>query len=362
MDRNGSRRDIIKGFGAGAVALTLTPGAAWAQSWPRRPVTLIIGYAEGGGTDTIIRAVARALEKNLKVSIRAVNQPGAAGALAAEAVSGKGSDGYWMLGAADYNKIYRLQGYSKQAPWQEWQFLKIGRSVPAWAVAPQSPFKSLADVVEAGRTKPGSVRISNAGMGSIWHEATLVALERGTGAKFTHVPYNGGAPAALAVLQGEVDVVASGVHEQVEYLRSSKLRNLGVFRNEPLVVAGVSEPLAPVTASVPGAADLGLIQGVYAVAIRRDTPAAILTAVQAAVKSAVEDPDFKSVLESRVMYPEFKSGEEADRESALFEAVTSWLFFDQKMQGVKHTPEELGMPRPENFAKWWPPQGYKPVL
>jgi tripartite-type tricarboxylate transporter receptor subunit TctC len=356
------RRKVIRGMGAGAVALTLTPGAGWAQSWPRRPITLVIGYSEGGGTDTIIRAIGRALEKHLKVNIRAVNQPGAAGALAAEAVLGKGNDGYWMFGAADYNKIYRVQGYSKKAPWLEWQFLKVGRSVPAWAVAPDSQFKTLADVVEAARASPGTIRISNAGVGSIWHEATLVALERGTGAKFSHVPYTGGAPAALAVLQGEVDVVGSGVHEQVEYLRTGKLRNLGVFRREPLVVAGVAEPLPPVTASIPGAADLGLIQGVYAVAIRRDTPKEILTVVQDAVKAAVDDPDFKSVLENRVMYPEFKTGEEVDREAALFEAVTSWLFFEQKMQGVKHNPQDLGIPRPEEFEKWWPPEGYKPVL
>lgn len=358
----GSRRDVLKGVAAGVAVLTFSPSKGWAANWPRRPITLVIQYSEGGGTDTIVRAVARAMEKKLGVSLRAVNQPGAGGALAAEFVAQKNSDGYWLLGGADYSKIFRVLGYTDKAPWMEWQFMKVGRSVPAWAVAPDSRFKTLAEVVEAGRANPGTIRISNAGVGTIWHEATLVALERNTGAKFIHVPYDSGAAATLAILQGEAEVVGSGVHEQIEYLRSNKIRNLAVFRGEPLEIEGLPEPLRPVTEFVPTAAELGMIQGVYGIAIKRDVPTEVLQALQAAVREAVADPEFIAVLKNRVMFPEFKSGEEADKEAALFESVTAWLYDDIGMQGLKKTPEEIGIPRPEDFEGWWPPKDYKPVL
>lgn len=356
------RRDVLKGVGGGAAVLMLSPKPGNAGSWPRQPITIVIQYAEGGGTDTIIRAITRSLGKRLGANIRAVNQPGAAGALASEAVAQKGTDGYWLLGGADYNKIHRVFGYTDKAPWMEWQFFKVGRSVPAWAVAPNSAFKSLADVVQAGRERPGTVKIANAGVGTIWHEATLVALERDTGAKFVHVPYDGGAPAVLSILQGETDLVASGLHEQVEFLRTGKVRNLAVFRAEPLDVKGVSQPLRPVTEALPRAADLGLIQGVYMIAMRRDAPREIVSAVRDAVQDAVRDPSFVEILNNRVMFPEFKAVEEADREAALFESVTSWLYYDNKLEGLKKSPADIGIPRPEDFAKYWPPQGYKPVL
>lgn len=357
-----NRRDLLALAGSSAALLTLSPRDALAADWPSRPITIVIQYGAGGGTDTIIRTLAQALGKSFKVSIRAVNQPGAAGSLATDAVGQRAPDGHWLLGSADYNKIFRVLGYSKTAPWADWQFLKIGRSLPAWAVAPDSPFKTLADVAAAAKENPGSVRISNSGVGTVWHEATLVALEYSTGAQFNHIPYNGGAPAALAVLQGEADVVASGLQEQVEYLRSGQLRNIAVFQSEPLSVDGIAEPLQPVTAAIPNAADIGFIQGVYGLAIRRDSPPEVLKALSEAVSTAVNDEQFTSVLASRMMFPEFKTGEDADREAALFESVTSWLYFDNKMEGLQHTPEELGIPKPQDFAGWWPPQDYAKVL
>ncbi len=357
-----NRRQFFSAAAAGGLVMTISPKAAMAQDWPSRPITLVIQYGAGGGTDTIIRALAAAMEKQFTVDIRAVNQPGAAGALAAENVLGRRPDGYWLLGNADYNKIFRVLGYAQEAPWQTWQFYKIGRSLPAWAVPVDSPYQTLADVVEAAKANPGGVRISNSGIGTVWHEATLVALEYPTGARFTHIPYQGGAPAALAALQGEADVVATGIQEQVEYLRSGQLRNIGVFLTEELKVDGVEAPLRPVTEAIPGAADIGLIQGVYALAIQRSAPKEVHDVLRTAVEQAVADPHFAEVLAGRVMFPEFKTGEEADREAALFEAVTSWLYFDNGMEGLQHDPEELGIPRPQDFAAYWPPEGYKPVL
>lgn len=357
-----NRRNFLAGTGAGAALLTLAPKAALAQGWPARPITIVIQYGAGGGTDTIIRALVQALEKSFDVGLRAVNQPGAAGALATDAVLSRPADGYWLLGGAEYNKFFRVLGYAERAPWMDWQFMKIGRSLPAWAVVPDSPYKTMTDVIEAARANPGTVRISNAGVGTIWHEATLLALEMATGARFNHVPYNGGAPAALAALQGEVDVVGSGVHEQVEYLRAGQLRNIGVFLTEALEIDGVADPLPAITESIPNAADLGLAQGVYGLAVRRDTDPATLRVLSDAVEVTVADESFAAILNQRVMFPDFLTGAAADREAAQFESITSWLYHEIEMEGMQHSPADLGIPRPEDFAAYWPPAGYKPVL
>lgn len=357
-----NRREVLAGIGGGAALLVLSPKGALAQDYPRRPITLVIQYAEGGGTDTIMRSLAKALEKQFDVSIRAVNQPGAVGAVATQFVEAKPADGNWLLGGAEYNKFFRVLGHATEAPWMTWQFYKVGTSIPAWGVKPDSPYKSLADVVADAKARPGEVKISNAGIGSVWHEATIVALEDATGAKFTHVPYQGGAPDTLAVLQGEADVVASGVHEQVEYIRGGEVRNLAVFRDAPLEVEGIAEPLTPVTADIPGAADLGILSGVYMVGARRDTPKEILVVLEEAIAKAVEDPEFVALLKSRVLSPEFKTGEAVDREAALFESITSWLYWDQQMPAAKVNPADLGIPRPSEFAAYWPPEGYEPAL
>lgn len=357
-----TRRKLLKAGAAGAIALTLQPKSVLASAWPRRPITIVIQYGAGGGTDTIVRALGKALEKSFTVGVRAVNQPGAGGALAAEAVLGRKPDGYWLLGGVDYNKFFRVMGYAQTAPWKDWQFIKVGSALPAWAVTPKSPFKTMADVIKAAKSDPRSVRISNAGIGGVWHEASLLALEQSTGARFTHVPYGGGAPAAVAVLQGEVDVVANGVHEQVEYLRTGKLRSLGVYLTKPLAVDGLDDPLPAITESVPTAADLGVLHAVFCIGIRRNAEPEIIRTLSDALKQAVSDEGFNSVLGKKMIFPEFMTGSDADRDAARMESITSWLYHDIKMAGAKHNPKELGIPRPEDFNSYWPPRDYSSLL
>ncbi len=85
-------------------------------------------------------------------------------------------------------------------------------------------------------------------------------------------------------------------------------------------------------------------------------------ALRVAVAEAVADEGFAEVLANRVMFPEFLTGEEVDREAALFESVTSWLYHDNGLEGLQKTPEEVGIPRPADFAASWPPADYKPTF
>ena len=201
------------------------PTPAPVPKWPERNITVVIQHGAGGGTDLLTRAYTKAMEEALGVKVNAVNMPGAVGSLATDFVWGKESDGYWWLGASQFSKTLRVMGYHPSSPYMDWQYYQAATGLLSFAVRPESPFQTFGDFIKAAKERPGEILVSHAGVGSIWHEGIAIIAEL-TGIELKYVPYAGGAPATLALLQGEVEVAASGVHEQVEFLRAGKLRNL----------------------------------------------------------------------------------------------------------------------------------------
>jgi tripartite-type tricarboxylate transporter receptor subunit TctC len=356
-----TRRDFLRLSMAGVATTFLFPWDALAApgGWPERTIFVVIGYAPGGGTDLVMRGIAKPMERLLKSRINAVNRPGSVAALATDFVWNRPSDGYWWLGTSSFNKFLRVQGLHHTVPWKDWQFYKIATSIAAWAVKPDSPFKTFGDVIEAAKKRPGEIKVSNSGVGGIWHEATLL-VEKFTGARFKHVPYAGGAPAVLAGLRGEVDLIASGVHEQIEHLRAGNLRNLAVFTSEPLKAPGAG-PFTAVVEFVPQLKAFAPFGASYTLGLKRDVDIEILKTIDRNLRKAVDDPEFTEMLERQVQFKALKTGREADREAAAAESVTAWLFWEQKLETAKMNPADLGIPKPEEFDKWWPPKGYKPL-
>jgi tripartite-type tricarboxylate transporter receptor subunit TctC len=129
-------------------------------AWPERPVTVVIQYKAGGGTDTLTRAYTKAMEKALGVTVNAVNRPGAIGSLAMDFVSQKPADGYWWLGASQFSKPIRVMGHSKLVAWKDWQYYKCASGLQAWAVRPDSPFKTFSDLLNGIRKNPGKYKFS----------------------------------------------------------------------------------------------------------------------------------------------------------------------------------------------------------
>jgi len=352
-----SRRTFLRLMAAAAATLAF-PMRVLAQ-WPERTVFIVVGYAAGGGTDIIMRGIAKPMERLLRRPINVTNREGSVAALATDFIWKRPADGYWWLGTSNYNKFLRVQGLHSTVPWRDWQFYKIATSVAGWAVKADSPFRTFADVLDAAKRRPGQLKVSNSGIGGVWHEATLM-VEKFAGVKFHPVPYAGGAPAALAGLRGEVDVVASGVHEQIEHLRAGTLRNLAVFSAEPLTVGGAGT-LTPVVAFVPPLKGFAPFGGPLTLGLRRDVDTEILKTIDRHLRVAIDDPEFARMLERQVLFKALKTGREADREAAAMESVTAWLFWEQKLETVKVNPADLGIPRPEEFDTWWPPKGYRPL-
>ncbi len=361
-----NRRAFLVGMGAaGATAMThlaLSPGKVLAASWPERPITAVVMYSAGGGTDTVIRTLAGEMAKSTDWTINVINKPGAVGGVATRFLLNKPNNGYWWLGAANYNKFVRVMGHSESKAWEDWQYFQAANSLASWSVRQDSPYQSLEDVIAAAKKNPGKISISTSGTGGLWQELALIVSE-GAGIKLKYIPYKGGKPATLAGLQGEVDIAGGGVHEHIEFIKAGKLRNLQQTGRDDLVVPGVGT-LRSVGNIIPSLKPLLPLSGIYNIALKRDTPLEILEMVKTAFTAAVKSEAFQNIAKRKYFDVDIRTGEAADRRSAQVECVTASTFYnvrDQLGKKVK-SPEELGLPAPADFDKWWPPAGYKPRM
>jgi len=360
------RRTMVLGLGAtGALAAApsvIIPGKAKAAGWPERPINAVIMYSAGGGTDTVIRTLALEMAKSTGWTINALNKPGAVGGVATAFVLKKPSNGYWWLGAANYNKFVRVMGHSTSKAWEDWQYFQAANSLASWSVRPESPYKTFDDVVAAAKKNPGKISISTSGTGGLWQELALIVSEA-AGIKLKYVPYKGGKPATLAGLQGEVDIAGGGVHEHIEFIKAGKLRNLQQTGTSDIVIPG-GPTLPSVGNFIPDLKPLLPVGGIYNIALRRDTPTEILEKVKTAFIGATKSESFEKIAKAKYFDIDVRTGEAADKRAAQVEAVTATTFYnvrDQIGKKVK-TPEELGLPDPKNFDTWWPPKDYKPRM
>lgn len=360
------RRTMVLGLGAtGAIAAApsvIIPGKAKAAEWPERPINAVIMYSAGGGTDTVIRTLAKEMADSTGWTINALNKPGAVGGVATAFVLKKPSNGYWWLGAANYNKFVRVMGHSTSKAWEDWQYFQAANSLASWSVRTESPYKTFQDVVAAAKKNPGKISISTSGTGGLWQELALIVSEA-AGIKLKYVPYKGGKPATLAGLQGEVDIAGGGVHEHIEFIKAGKLRNLQQTGKSDIVVPG-GPTLPSVGNFIPELKPLLPVGGIYNIALRRDTPTEILEQVKTAFVAATESDSFKKIAKAKYFDIDVRTGEAADRRAAQVETVTATTFYnvrDQIGKKVK-TPKELGLPSPKDFDTWWPPKGYKPRM
>lgn len=361
------RRHFLTGVGAlGAAAsfpgLIIAPGTARAAKWPERPITAVVMYSAGGGTDVVLRALAAEMAKSTGWDINVINKPGSVGAIATSFVLDKPADGYWWLGAANYNKFVRVMGYTDSKAWEDWQYMQAANSLASWSVRPDSPYKSFEDVVAAAKKNPGKLTISTSGTGGIWHELAAI-IAQAAGIKLRYVPYKGGKPATLAGLQGEVDVAGGGVHEHIEFVKAGKLRCLQQTGKGDIAVPG--GPVMPSIANfLPQLKPMLPVGGNYNIAIRRNAPVEVIGEVQKAFVAAVKSPAFAEIAKKRYFDVDIRTGEAADRRAAQLECLTAATFGELKEQIGKtiKTAGELGLPTPDKFEQWWPPKGYKPRM
>jgi tripartite-type tricarboxylate transporter receptor subunit TctC len=289
----------------GLVAILGLAAAAQAQTWPTRPVRMLVGFTPGGGVDINARLLAGKLTEILGQQVVVENKPGAGTNIANEFVARAAPDGYTILintGAVAINmSLYKNPGFDTLK-----DFAPVGvfsESQNLLVTNAAKPYKGAADVVAAARAKPGVLTYSSAGSGSTQNLAgELFKLKTRT--DLLHVPYKGSAPSTTALLSGEVDLTFINVPAVLQHIKSGKLRALaatGAKRSELL-------PEVPTLkeAGISGA-EVALWYGVLAPAA---TPREIVATLSAAIAKAARSPDTRQRLLDQGAEPVGSSPEE----------------------------------------------------
>ena len=355
------RRDVLAGAAGAASFLVIRPNPANAAKWPDKPITMVIMYAAGGGTDVIMRLLANEMAAAKGWTIEPLNKPGAVGGIATNYVLGQSADGYTLLGAANFNKFVRVMGHTKSKQWEDWTTMQAAAAPASWSVRAESPLKSIDDVIKFAKANPGKLTISTSGTGGIWHEVAMQVADK-LDIKVQFVPYKGGKPAALAGLQGEVMIAAGGVPEHIELLRAGKMRNLFQCGTQDIKLDN-GQVLHSIGNLVPATKSLLPVGSTYNLMLRRSVPVEIQKEITDAFVKASKSAAFKSVCEKKFFEQQILTGEAADKRAAQLETNTAFLFnkYQDQVGGKVKSAKELGLPEPDGFDKWWPPQGYKPV-
>jgi len=229
-----NRRDLI----AALAAAGLAPAAARAQpaAWPSRAIQMVVPFPPGGQADTTARPTAAALERVLGQAVPVVGRPGAGGIVGTASVARAAPDGYTALMALSSHAMLpeseRVQG--RTPAYTVDQFAPVARITadPTVLVVPASaPWRTVAELVEDAKRRPGAIGFGSAGNYSTLHVA-MAMFAGAAGIDLLHVPFQGGGPALTALLSGTLDALASGPGPALSHVREGRLRALASWGRE----------------------------------------------------------------------------------------------------------------------------------
>ena len=273
---------------AGAAALPTVVRVARAQTYPSRPVRLVVGFAAGGPTDIVARLIAQWLSERLGQQFIVENRPGAAGNIATEAVLKAPPDGYTLLQVTSTNAVnvtlYDKRNFTHDiAP-----IAGLIRTPFVMEVNPLVPAKTVPEFIAYAKANPGKLNMASGGNGTSVH-ATGELFKMMTGVNLVHVPYRGSAPALTDMIGGQVQVMFDVLTSSIQHIRSGALRALAVTtatRSDAL-------PELPMVADfVPGYESSAW----YGVVAPRSTPADIVDKLNKEINAALIDPKLKAQL------------------------------------------------------------------
>jgi tripartite-type tricarboxylate transporter receptor subunit TctC len=272
---------------AGAGVLPATHRLARAQTYPRRPVRVIVSSAAGGTPDIVGRLISQWLQERLGESFVVENRSGAGGNIGTEAVVRASADGYTLLLVAPSNAVNATL-YQKLS----FNFLRdavpiagLARASLVLELTPSFPITSVPEFIAYAKQNPGKINLASAGNGTIQHIAGEL-FKMMTGTDMVHVPYRSGAPAMTDLLAGQVQAMFNTIPTSIGYLRNGRLRALAVSSTTPEAVL----PDVPTVAQfVPGYEATSW----YGLAAPKGTPAEIVAILNRAVNAGLADPKLK---------------------------------------------------------------------
>jgi tripartite-type tricarboxylate transporter receptor subunit TctC len=277
---------------AAGIALLTTSAATAQDSYPSKPVTIVVSYPPGGSADILARILAQSLQKQLGRPFLVENRPGATGVIGNRANAKAAPDGYSLLFVSDTvqtsvpHLVETIVGFD---PLKDYTPIGVLAESPVGIFA-NPKYNTLAELIADAKARPGQVKYSSSGLGSA-NELSTLLFSKQTGTQMLHVPYNGSAPAVLAVVSGQVDLLIATVATALDQVETDRLRMLAVADT----ARHKSLPNVPTTAEVglPGY----LTATWFGLEGPPGLPEPIVKTLNTALRNATQDPEFMKAAE-----------------------------------------------------------------
>ncbi len=307
---------LRRGLWIVAAVVALNGGSALAQTYPSKPIRLVVGFTPGGGVDINARLLAPKLTEFLGQPVIVENRPGAGTNIANELVAKAAPDGYTLLintpAVAINMALYRKLPYDTL---RDLVAVSIFSEAPNILVVHNGvPARDVSEFVALARAKPGTLNYSSAGSGTTQHLAGEL-LKLRTGTDIVHVPYKGTAPSLTSLVAGEVDMSFANIPAILQHVKAGRLR--------PLASTGTKR--AELMPDVPTMKEAGVDVEVtvwYAVLAPAATPREIVSTLAGAIIKAARSPDTRARLLDQGAEPVGSTPEEFDR--VLRAEVAKW--------------------------------------
>lgn len=324
MDHNLTRRRFMATAAGLAAGLVAAPAVLRADTFPSRPVELVVGFAPGGGTDVTARTFAGYLSTELGSQVIVLNKPGASGEIALAGVARAKPDGY-TLGVTNMPGLVTLP-IERQTKFQLSDFDYVANLVSdpsAFSVQPDSPIKTLKDLVEAAKKDPGGVTFGSTGIGTDDH-LCLVLFEQATGVKLNHVPFQGAGPMRTAVLGGQVTVAGLNVGEVAPFQTQLRMIAQGGATRSRFA------PDVPTFKEQGVNVEMGSERGIVA---PKGLPVDVMAKLSEATAKIMKNPEFLAKIESQYTQEDYLPGPQWRERLAVADAKFRALWQSQPWSG-----------------------------
>lgn len=295
-------------------------GLATAQTYPSKPISLVVPFTAGGPTDIVARTLAATMGKSLGQSVLVENKVGAGGTLAAAYVAKATPDGYTFLihhnGMSTAPALYRKLAYN---PMTDFEYVSQVVDVPMTLLGRKDlPARNLQELSSYVKANANNINLANAGLGAVSHLCGML-FQQALGVNLTTVPFSGTAPAMNALLGGQVDLLCDQTTQTTQHIKAGTVRMYGVTTKQRIRALPDASTL-----NEGGLKDFEVIvwHGVYA---PKGTPAAVIDKVSSAIRASLKDPAFTARMDDlgAEIVPESKQSPEGLR-SWLQSEIGKW--------------------------------------
>ncbi|MES2563711.1 MAG: tripartite tricarboxylate transporter substrate binding protein [Pseudomonadota bacterium] len=281
----------VRVFAAFVMGMLCAAGVAWSQTYPAKPVRVIVPFPPGGANDIVARLVLPKLSDQLGQSFVIENRSGAGGTVGSAFVAQSRPDGYTLLiqsAASHASNAHLYKKLSYDALGDFAAVSPLARLATVLTVHPSMPTRSVKDFIALAKKHPKQILFGHAGFGSFVH-LNAVFLESVTGIPITHVPFKGGGPAVIGLISGETQAMIAGIGDIIEHIKTNRARALGVSTAERVTPL----PNVPTIAETIPGYEISTWVSVFAPA---GTPREIVDRLNAEMGNALRDPGLAAKL------------------------------------------------------------------